>query len=26
VLLREFRTNEDRGAHRNGHPRTRGGN
>jgi Protein of unknown function (DUF2637) len=26
VLLREFRTNNNQGAHRNGHPRTRGGN
>lgn len=26
VLLREFRTNNSQGAHRNGHPRTRGGN
>jgi hypothetical protein len=26
VLLREFRTNDSRGTHRNGHPRARGGN
>jgi hypothetical protein len=26
VLLREFRTNDGQGTHRNGHPRTRGGN